>query len=84
MTHYIGLANLLAGLPEFLNRLTTLVRPGASRSNRARLHQQSSQSPPQRLTGRRKVGLWAHRLRIASVKPEYLSAHLRRDIGLDL
>ncbi len=82
MTHYLSLANLLAGLPELLDRLTTLVRPGRSRSNRARLHQQSSQSPPQ--FARRKVGLWAHRLRIASVKPEYLSAHLRRDIGLDL
>lgn len=84
MTHYLSLANLLANLPELIDRLTTLVRPGASRSNRARLHQQSSQSPPQARIGRRKVGLWAHRLRIASVKPEYLSAHLRRDIGLDL
>jgi hypothetical protein len=84
MTLYLSLANLLAGLPELLDRLTTLVRPRASRSNRARLHQQSSQSPPQRLIERRKVGLWAHRLRIATVKPEYLSAHLRRDIGLDL
>jgi hypothetical protein len=80
MTHYLSLANLLANLPDVLDRLTTLVRPGESRSNRSRLHLQSSQSPP---SERRPVGLWAHRLRINHVNPEYLSAHLRRDIGLD-
>ena len=84
MTHYLSLANLLAGLPELLDRLTTLARRRQPRGNRARLDLQSSQSPPQGLIRRRKFGLWAYRLRIASVKPEYLSAHLRRDIGLDI
>ena len=81
MTHYLSLANLLANLPELLDRLTTAVRRREPRSNQARLHLQSSQSPPGR-TNRRNRGLWAHRLRIQG--PEYLSAHLRRDIGLDL
>ena len=79
MTHYLSLANLLASLPDLLDRLTMLARRRELRGNRARLHQQSSQSPP-----RRNIGLWAHRLRIQSVRPEYLSDHLRRDIGLDL
>ncbi|HVT51518.1 MAG TPA: hypothetical protein VHE77_08120 [Dongiaceae bacterium] len=89
MTHYLSLANLLANLPEILDRLTTSVRRNGSRSDRSRLHLQSSQSPP-RLTGglmesreRRDLGLWAHRLRIQDAKAEYLSPHLRRDIGLD-
>jgi hypothetical protein len=81
MTHYLSLANLLANLPEILERLTTSVRRREPRSNRARLHLQSSQSPPQ-ASERRNVGLWAYRLRVE--RPEYLSAHLRRDIGLDL
>jgi len=80
MTHYLSLANLLANLPEILERLTTSVRHRGLRSNRARLHLQSSQSPP--AIERRRVGLWAYRLRVE--RPEYLSAYLRRDIGLDL
>ena len=90
MTHYLSLANLLASLPEILERLTTAVRRGGSRSNRSRLHAQSGQSPPG-LTGgliesreRRNLGLWAHRLRIQDAKAESLSPHLRRDIGLDM
>jgi hypothetical protein len=83
MTHYISLANLLANLPDLLGRLTTAVRRRESRSNRARLHLQSSQSPPGCIE-RRNVGLWAYRLGIENVRPEYLSDHLRRDIGLDL
>jgi hypothetical protein len=83
MTHYISLANLLAGLPEVLDRLTTLVRPGSGKGSKDRLHLQSSQSPPK--ANERPLGrLWAYRLRIQSARPEYLSAHLRRDIGLDL
>jgi hypothetical protein len=81
MTHYLSLANLLANLPEILERLTTSVRPGSRKESKARLHLQSSQSPP-KLSERRNVGLWAYRLRVE--RPEYLSAHLRRDIGLDL
>ena len=79
MTHYIALANLLANLPDVLDRLTTLVRRKSGKGSNSRLHQQSSQSPP----GRQK-SLWAYRLRIESVRPETLSPHLRRDIGLDL
>ncbi len=79
MIHYLNLVNMIAGLSDALDRLTMLVRRREPRGNRDRLHQQSSQSPP-----RRNVGLWAHRLRIQSVRPEYLSDHLRRDIGLDL
>ena len=81
MTNYIGLANLLATLPDFLGRLTTAVRPGSRKGSNIRLDLQSSQSPP-KLSDRRNVGLWAYRLRVE--RPEYLSAHLRRDIGLDL
>ncbi len=80
MTHYISLANLLANLPEILDRLTTAVRGGNGNRSKA-LHLQSSQSPPQ-VSERRNVGLWAYRLRVE--RPEYLSAHLRRDIGLDV
>jgi hypothetical protein len=83
MTHYISLANLLASLPEVLDRLTTLVRPGKRKGSNGRLHLQSSQSPPK--VSERPLGrLWAYRLRIQNARPEYLSAHLRRDIGLDL
>jgi hypothetical protein len=78
MTYYIGLANLLSGLPNLLDRLTSLVRRSEPQGN-ARLHQQSSQSPPGR-----SLGPWSHRLRIERVRPEYLSDHLRRDIGLDM
>jgi hypothetical protein len=80
MTHYLSLANLLANLPELLDRLTTTVRRREPRSNRARLHLQSSQSPPQ--VRERRNDLWGYRLRIQG--PDYLSDHLRRDIGLDL
>jgi len=81
MTQYISLAHLLANLPELLDRLTTLGRRRNGQGSNVRLHQQSSQSPT-RLSERRNVGLWAYRLRVE--RPEYLSAHLRRDIGLDL
>ena len=80
MTHYISLANLLANLPELLGRLTTGARRGNGQGSDVRLHPQSGQSPP-RLSERRNVGLWTYRLRVE--RPEYLSAHLRRDIGLD-
>ena len=80
MTHYISLANLLANLPEILERLTTVARRKSGEGSNVRLHQQSSQSPP-RVSDRRNVGLWSYRLRVD--RPEYLSAHLRRDIGLD-
>ena len=80
MTHYISLANLLANLPEILERLTTAVRRKSGQRPKA-LHLQQSQSPPQ-ASERRRVGLWAYRLRVE--RPEYLSAHLRRDIGLDI
>ena len=80
MTHYLSLANLLANLPEILDRLTTSARRRNGQGANVRLHQQSSQSPP-RLSERRNVGLWVYRLRVE--RPEYLSAHLRRDIGLD-
>jgi hypothetical protein len=79
MTHYLSLANLLANLPQILERLTTSGRRSGRGAN-VRLDQQSSQSPPQ-ASERRNVGLWAYRLRVE--RPEYLSAHLRRDIGLD-
>lgn len=78
MTHYLSLANLLANLPEILDRLTTLARPKGDKSSNLRLHLKSSQSPP-----RRRKSLWAYRLRIEGVRPETLSPHLRRDIGLD-
>ena len=80
MTHYLSLANLLANLPEILERLTTSVRRRNGQGSNVLLDQQSSQSPP-RIGERRNVGLWSYRLRVE--RPEYLSAHLRRDIGLD-
>jgi hypothetical protein len=76
MTHYLSLANLLANLPQLLDRLTTAVRRENRRGTNGRLHLQSSQSPPKARERQR-----VHRLQV--VKPEYLSAHLRRDIGLD-
>jgi hypothetical protein len=85
MTYYLSLANLLANLPEMLERLTTIARRSGSRSDRTRLHLQSSQSPPRLIENRerRDLGLWARRLRIQDARAEYLSAHLRRDIGLE-
>jgi hypothetical protein len=79
MTTYLSLANLLVNLPDILARLTMPARRGEPRGNGAR-DLQASQSPPRR----RKLGLWAHRLRIERVHTDYLSDHLRRDIGLDL
>lgn len=76
MTHYLSLANLLANLPELLDRLTTNARRENRRGSNGRLHLQSSQSPP-KASKRPNIG------RLQIVKPEYLSAHLRRDIGID-
>ncbi len=85
MTHYLSLANLLASLPDILTRLTTVARRSRGSGPAAGRHAQSSQSPPglTETRERRDLGLWAHRLRIQDARAEYLSAHLRRDIGLD-
>jgi hypothetical protein len=84
MTLYVTLANLISGLPSLLDRLTISARRNGLGGVLSRQRLQSSQSPPDRLTAGRQRSLWAYRLRIESVRPETLSAHLRRDIGLDL
>ena len=84
MTRYLSLANLISGLPSLFDRLTTLVRRRDGDHARSRLHLQSSQSPPRRQNSTGRQSRWAYRIRIESVRPETLSAHLRRAIGLDL
>lgn len=87
MTLYISLANLIAGAPALLDRLTTHVRRDRGRSPQPLKRARPGQSPPQALDHDRGQGhgqgLWGYRLRIETIRPNDLSPHLRRDIGLD-
>ena len=82
MTLYISLANLIAGAPALLDRLTTHVRRDRGRGPQPPGRARPGQSPPQAI-GHNGHGLWGYRLRIESIRPNDLSPHLRRDIGLD-
>jgi len=82
MTLYISLANLFAGAPALFDRLTTRVRRDRTRSSRQIGRSRPGQSPPGHSNGHGS-GLWGYRLRIESIRPNDLSPHLRRDIGID-
>jgi hypothetical protein len=78
MTLYMNLISRIAGAPSLVDRLTAVFRRDSGRERRPTAPAQSSQSPPSR-----KHGIWAHRLRIQTIRMNDLSPHLRRDIGLE-